>query len=109
MAVPGRAGGDMHFLDKAIGKEAVAGRISFSGHVFRSIPDNLKAEVIRDAEKASESEFPYLPLSLYREYSENGNRTNYQEPYFRKRKMLSILVLGECVEDKGHTFVIKKL
>ena len=101
MAVPGRAGGDMHFLDKAIGKEAVAGRISFSGHVLRSIPDNLKAEVIRDAEKASESEFPYLPLSLYREYSENGNRTNYQEPYFRKRKMLSILVLGECVEDKG--------
>ena len=42
-----------------------------------------------------------MPDELYLEFSRNGNRTNYQKPYFERLSSLSALLLGECLENKG--------
>ena len=56
---------------------------------------------IAAAEKALAEPIPDLPDDLYLEFSRNGNRTHYQEPYFKRLNGLSTLLLGECLENKG--------
>ncbi|MBQ7189720.1 MAG: hypothetical protein IJR99_09930 [Kiritimatiellae bacterium] len=56
---------------------------------------------IKDAEKALAEPIPDVPDELYLEFSRNGNRTNYQKPYFMRVETLSNLLLGECLENKG--------
>jgi len=45
--------------------------------------------------------WPLLPASLFAEYMRTGNRSNYEEKYFRRRQNLAALVLAECMEYKG--------
>ena len=59
------------------------------------------AERIKAAEKALTEPIPDLPDDLYLEFSRTGNRTHYQEPYFKRMSGLSALLLGECLENKG--------
>ena len=59
------------------------------------------ASRIKAAEKALAEPIPDLPDDLYLEFSRNGNRTHYQEPYFGRLNSLSALLLGECLENKG--------
>ena len=56
---------------------------------------------IAAAEKALGEPIPDLPDELYLEFSRNGNRTHYQEPYFKRLSALASLLLGECLENKG--------
>ncbi len=42
-----------------------------------------------------------LPASLYRQYYENGNRSNYETPCFQRRMNLLVLALAEVTENKG--------
>ena len=56
---------------------------------------------IAAAEKALAEPIPDLPDDLYLEFSRTGNRTHYQEPYFKRLNGLSCLLLGECLENKG--------
>ncbi len=91
----------MHLIEKAAGREIRAAQVVFSASSLSSLPERIREEAISDAEAASTSAFPYLDLALYRDFSRTGNRKNYETPYFRKRKMLSDLVIGECVENKG--------
>ena len=39
-------------------------------------------DTIAQAEELLGQPVPALPASLYRQYYENGNRTNYEKPYF---------------------------
>ena len=59
------------------------------------------AKHIAAAEKALAEPIPDLPDDLYLEFSRTGNRTHYQEPYFKRLSGLSNLLLGECLENKG--------
>ena len=59
------------------------------------------AKHIAAAEKALAEPIPDLPDDLYLEFSRTGNRTHYQEPYFKRLSGLSSLLLGECLENKG--------
>ncbi len=61
-----------------------------------SAPSHITA-----AEKALAAPIPDLPDDLYLEFSQNGNRTHYQVPYFKRLSDLSALLLGECLENKG--------
>ena len=88
-------------IERAIGRGASARRISFNAINASSIPESMLSDIIRNAEREAEEEFPSLPLSLYREYSISGNRTDYENLYFQKRKMLSDLVVAEMVEGKS--------
>ncbi len=49
---------------------------------------------IEYAEKALTFEIPVLPATLYMEYARNGNRSNYEGPYFQRRDNLRALLLG---------------
>ncbi|MBR4170980.1 MAG: hypothetical protein IKR48_04955 [Kiritimatiellae bacterium] len=56
---------------------------------------------IQDAEKALAEPIPDVPDDLYLEFSRNGNRRNFETPYFARLNSLSDLLLGECLENKG--------
>ena len=65
-------------------------------------PDEKKlAKVVARAEGMLEEPIPMLPLSLYREFVVNGNRVDYQQPYFRRRSMAYTLAVAEAYEKKG--------
>lgn len=59
------------------------------------------AKVIKDAEKISETPMPELTDELFLEYSRNGNRTNFQAVAFERHNRLCMLVLAECLENRG--------
>ena len=45
--------------------------------------------------------YPELPDELYLQFSQNGNRSNYEKEYEKCTKWLCKLTLAECLEDKG--------
>ena len=58
-------------------------------------------KVVASAEKYLDMEVPMLPASLYREFTVNGNRANYEGLFFRRRDMALTLALAEAYEKKG--------
>jgi len=56
---------------------------------------------IPQAEALLGQPIPALPASLYRQYYENGNRSNYESPYFARRRATMILAAAEKTEGKG--------
>ncbi len=54
-----------------------------------------------EADATDISKWPQLTASLYMEFIRNGNRSNYEIPYFARRNMLGTLVLAEAFEHKG--------
>lgn len=59
------------------------------------------APVIAKAESFLDTPIPILPASVYREYKVNGNRTNYETPFFLRRDMAAYLAHAEAYEKKG--------
>ncbi|MEJ1998313.1 MAG: heparinase II/III family protein [Maritimibacter sp.] len=59
------------------------------------------ADLVSKAEAQLGTDWPELPLSLYRSFCETGAREPYETPYFARRLMLNDLVLGECAEGSG--------
>ena len=57
--------------------------------------------VIKKAEGLRGFEWPPLPAVLYMEFVRNGNRSHYEDRYFRRREALSALVIAECAEHRG--------
>ena len=58
-------------------------------------------DVIPLAEALFDKPIPALPASLYRQFYENGNRVNYETPYFERRKNLLLLAVAEKTEGRG--------
>ena len=56
---------------------------------------------LRNAEKISGEPVTDTPDDLYLEFSRNGNRSNYQKCYFRRKANFVWLYVGECLERKG--------
>ena len=46
--------------------------------------------LIEEGEKYLSSPIPSLPLSLFRRFMRDGNRREYEKPYFERRKLLLI-------------------
>ena len=59
---------------------------------FRTAGD----EALRTAKKP-----PALPLRLWLAYTQRGDRTGYETPYFARRRTLCALVMAECVSGRG--------
>ncbi|ULL17800.1 heparinase [Paenibacillus sp. H1-7] len=97
---------------QAISQEAAAERI-VPVHAFRPYPDaenrsmweSLQEDVrtiwIGWAEERLEFTWPALPASRYMDFVRNGNRTRYETVYFERRRALTDLVIGECIEGNG--------
>lgn len=66
--------------------------------VWETIP---QGNIIKDAENLLKTPIPELPEPLYKEYYQNGNRTNYQNARKYKYRRLPVFVLAECIENKS--------
>jgi len=58
-------------------------------------------DVVPQAEALLGQPIPALPASLYRQYYENGNRSNYEAPYFARRRAMMLLAAAEKTEGNG--------
>ena len=66
-----------------------------------SYDEEKMAKVVKRAEEMLEEEIPFLPLSAFREFSKNGNRSNYQSTVNKRKTMAMMLTLAEHYEKKG--------
>ena len=69
--------------------------------LLRNVPEEMRKMAVREGESLLSQPMDELPLSLYRTFRRTGSRTDYEKPYFRKRKRLSLLVIAEALEGKG--------
>ena len=69
------------------------------------VPEKLD-NVVKKAEAFLDTPIPLLPVSVFLEFRDNGNRSNYQNIYFRRREMALTLALAEAYEKKGR-FTVK--
>ncbi len=58
-------------------------------------------QIVERAESLLDEPIPEQPDELYLEFSQTGNRTNWQRVAGIRRGRLAPLVLAECVEDQG--------
>ena len=68
---------------------------------WSSIAEPIRHKFIGLGEECLGKDVPNLPATLYLEYRRMGNRSNYQNVWYERRKMLHCLVLAECMEGKG--------
>ena len=68
---------------------------------WENIPAGKRKELLDTAEKELNSEIPMLKAVDFMKFVREGNRIDYETPYFRRRHILNALALGECVEYKG--------
>ncbi len=66
-----------------------------------SIPQNLRNGYISEAGKLLETDYPALPVSVFLDFVRNGNRSRYQDLQRKRRDMLQVFVLAECMERQG--------
>lgn len=57
--------------------------------------------IIKAAEEALEADIPFLPLSLYRDFSKTGIRSNFEPAHHKRRRMLSAMTFAEIYEGQG--------
>jgi len=67
---------------------------------WKSIPENIRRTYINLGNEYLDKPVPSLPATLYLEYQRIGNRSNYQNIWYERRKMLHCLVLAECMEGR---------
>jgi len=68
---------------------------------WERIPDAIQQIIIQKAEEVAELEVPVLQASVYLQFKRNGNRSNYQNIWYERRERLHVLVVAECIENKG--------
>ncbi|UCF16359.1 MAG: heparinase II/III family protein [Phycisphaerales bacterium] len=68
---------------------------------WTSIAESIQDKFIGLGQEYLGKDVPNLPATLYLEYRRVGNRSNYQDVWLERRKMLHCLVLAECIEGKG--------
>jgi hypothetical protein len=59
------------------------------------------AKFIQQAEGLLDYQWPMTRASVFLDYAENGNRTNFENISFSRRGALSTLITGELLENKG--------
>ncbi len=70
-------------------------------HFWDSLPSDYKRERLTLSEKAMSASWPEILMSDYLRFSKDGNRVLFEEKFFTRRRMLTQLVMGECIENKG--------
>jgi hypothetical protein len=65
------------------------------------VPDTVRRRITDEAEKFAVMPFTPIAASLMLEFKLTGNRTRYEDIFFKKREQLFMLVLAESFEKKG--------
>ncbi len=88
--------------DTAYGEYSKPGTLYPVGDAaYGLLTEGRRKALIRAGEEYLNFDWPSLPAALYMEFSRNGNRKNYETPYFLRRTALSALTAAECVENRG--------
>jgi hypothetical protein len=61
----------------------------------------LHAKLIQQAEALRGYQWPMTRASVFLDFAENGNRTNFEKISFSRRDALSTLVVAELIENEG--------
>ena len=67
------------------------------------------AEIIAEADQIAENQVPQLLYSNYVQFAVNGNRTEYETPYFRRRKELGFLAAALCLTGDKAKYMARLL
>ncbi|MCC8119982.1 MAG: heparinase II/III-family protein [Bacteroidales bacterium] len=68
---------------------------------WQELPDSLRKGIIKNGRYQRNFKWEPIDLKLFAQFKENGNRTNYETPYFRKRGALNNLALAELLDAQG--------
>jgi hypothetical protein len=68
---------------------------------WERLPEAVRGAVVDRADEALSADWPHVPATVYLQFSQNGNRTNYEDLHFNRRKILCDLIIGECVAGSG--------
>ena len=80
---------------------AAKDRAAWGALLGEPLNQQRQAYLVARAEKLVGKSWPALPATLYMEFVRNGNRSNFEQPYFERRANLAVLVLAECMEHRG--------
>ncbi|MCD6518912.1 MAG: heparinase II/III family protein [Anaerolineae bacterium] len=61
----------------------------------------LVKELVAYAQDLLQESIPFLPASLYLECQRTGQREGYERPWRKRREMLAVWALAECLEYQG--------
>jgi len=68
---------------------------------WEELPGDLKKSLINEAEKYLNFEWPSLPAVRFMDFTRDGNRSRYEALHFKRRNVLALLIIAECIEYKG--------
>jgi Heparinase II/III-like protein len=68
---------------------------------WHNLSSSLQKELIKMGETYLCFSFESLMPTSFMAFTRTGNRTDYEEIYFNKRRALNALILAECVENQG--------
>lgn len=67
---------------------------------WKTIPQETRHDLIKWGEQYLEYQYPWLPATKYMEFCRIGDRAQFEELYFYRRRALNALVMAECIEGK---------
>ena len=73
----------------------------FSDMENLSFTEETKSDIMAIAEEYAAMEYEPILAHSYMRYEKNGNRSIYEGEYFKRRRMVWYLFLGEYIERKG--------
>ncbi len=68
---------------------------------YEQLSPVLKEQIVKAGEGCLGYSYPYIRATDYMKFKRTGNRVEFEELYFAKRRALNALVLAECVEYRG--------
>jgi hypothetical protein len=68
---------------------------------WNELDSSYSQELINLGEKYINYSFTSIPATAFIDFTRTGNRTDYEDIYFAKRRALNALTIAECIESKG--------
>lgn len=68
---------------------------------WESLPGSLRAAHMERGREAAQTDWPHLPADVYLQFARDGNRSHFEALYFKRRDILSTLVIAECMLGDG--------
>lgn len=68
---------------------------------WEKVSQSFRRELLLLAEEYLNFSWPFLSATRYLDFAQTGNRSAFEEAYFKRRQALALLALAECLENKG--------
>lgn len=80
---------------------AAADRVAWRAAAVSPRTKRLQQDVLLEAEELLDASIPELRATAFMRFVRDGNRFEYEESYFARRRQLCVLVLAEALEYRG--------